>query len=164
MGDKALWSIIILDKTLAKAEAKLNEKRDNSPLRTNPDMTRLSPTGHPATIKTMLFVINLLHVQNSQDRALTPGADINSLAPGRFEHNFRKVIFKLISVTGGWGISCKIALRRMRLDLTDDKSTLVQVMAGAWRHQAITWANVDPDLCRHMVSIGHSESRCWIAP
>ena len=37
-------------------------------------------------------------------------------------------------MTGGWGISCKIALRWMSLDLTDDKSTLVQVMA--WCHQA----------------------------
>ena len=37
---------------------------------------------------------------------------------------------------------------------SDDKSTLVQV---AWRHQAITWTNVDPVLCRHMVSLGHNE-------
>ena len=29
----------------------------------------------------------------------------------------------------GWGISCEIALRLMSLDLTDDMSTLVQVMA-----------------------------------
>ena len=43
-------------------------------------------------------------------------------------------IFKLISVTDGWGISGKIALRWMALDLTDDKSTLVQVMA--WCRQA----------------------------
>ena len=42
----------------------------------------------------------------------------------------------------------------MPLDLNDDKSILVQVMA--W-HQAITWANVDPDLCHHMVSLGHNE-------
>ena len=42
----------------------------------------------------------------------------------------------------------------MSLDLTDDKSTLVQVMA--WQ-QAITWANVDPDLCRHMASLGPNE-------
>ena len=46
----------------------------------------------------------------------------------------RYVIFKLISVTDGRGISCKIALRWMPLDLTDDKSTLVQVMA--WCRQA----------------------------
>ena len=35
---------------------------------------------------------------------------------------------------GGWGIFCKIALRWMSMDLTDDKSTLVQVMA--WCRQA----------------------------
>ena len=61
-------------------------------------------------------------------------AGINSLALGRFEQNFRYVIFQLISVTDGWGISCKIALRWMPLHLTDHKSTLVQVMA--WCRQA----------------------------
>ena len=54
---------------------------------------------------------------------------INSLAPGRFQFNFRWVIFKIILVNGGWGISYEIALRWMPLDLTDDKSTLVQVMS-----------------------------------
>ena len=34
----------------------------------------------------------------------------------------------------GWGISCEIVIRWMSLDLTDDKSTLVQVMA--WCRQA----------------------------
>ena len=29
--------------------------------------------------------------------------------------------------------------------------------AGAARQQAITWANVDPDLCRYMVSLAHIE-------
>ena len=28
---------------------------------------------------------------------------------------------------------------------------------GAVRQQAITWANVEPDLCRHMASLGHNE-------
>ena len=46
-------------------------------------------------------------------------------------------------MTGGWGISCKITLRWMPLDLTDDKSTLVQVMA---------W-------CRQATS--HYLSQCW---
>ena len=45
----------------------------------------------------------------------------------------------------------------MPLDLTDDKSTLPQVMLGAVRQQAITWADVDTDLCRHMASQGHNE-------
>ena len=58
---------------------------------------------------------------------------INSLSPGRFEWKVI-VIFKLNSVIDGWGISCEIAIRWMSLDLTDDKSRLVQVMA--WCRQA----------------------------
>ena len=59
---------------------------------------------------------------------------VNSLAPGRFQRHFRKVIFQLILVIDGWSISCKIALKWMPMDLTDGKSTLVQAMA--WCHQA----------------------------
>ena len=35
---------------------------------------------------------------------------INSLATGKFEWNFRHLIFKQILVIDGWGISCEIAL------------------------------------------------------
>ena len=48
------------------------------------------------------------------------------------------------------------------LYLIDDKSTLVQVMAWAVRQQAITWANVDPDPCRHMASLSHNELKTFI--
>ena len=68
---------------------------------------------------------------------------VNSLAPGRFKFNFRKVIVKLTLVNGGWGISNEIALRWMPQDLTGDKSTLIQVMA---------W-------CRQATS--HYLSQCW---
>ena len=44
------------------------------------------------------------------------------------------LIFQIISVIDGWGIFCELALRWMSLNLTDDKSTLFQVMA--WRRQA----------------------------
>ena len=50
---------------------------------------------------------------------------INLLAPGRFEWNFRHVIFKQILVIDGWGISCEIDLLWMSLDFTDDQSTWV---------------------------------------
>ena len=43
------------------------------------------------------------------------------------------------------------------MNVTDDKSTLVQVMVGAVRQQAITWANVDPVPCHHMASLGQNE-------
>ena len=48
----------------------------------------------------------------------------------------------------------------MSLDLTENKSTLVQVMAWCRhgvRQQAIAWASVDLDLCRPMASLGHNE-------
>ena len=66
--------------------------------------------------------------------ALADSTRLNSLAPGSFQFNIRKVIFKLTLVNGGWGISYEIALRSMPQDPTDDKSTLVQVMA--WCRQA----------------------------
>ena len=78
----------------------------------------------------ILFIFYLYSLLNSQhtDEA------INSLAPGKFEWNFRYVIFKRILVIARWGISSEIALIWMSLDSTDDQSTLVQVMA--WCRQA----------------------------
>ena len=58
---------------------------------------------------------------------------VYALAPGKFEWNFRHVIFKQILVIDGWGISYEIALIWISLDFTDVGSGngLVQVMA--WR-------------------------------
>ena len=67
----------------------------------------------------------------------------NSFAPGKFEWNFRYLIFKRILVIDGWCISCEIGLIWMSLDWTDDQSTLVQLMA---------W-------CRQATS--HYLSQCW---
>ena len=68
---------------------------------------------------------------------------LNPLAPTRFERNFRDVIFKLILVIDGWGISYEIVLTWTPQVLTDEKSTLVQTMA--WCRQAIS----------------HKLSQCW---
>ena len=70
---------------------------------------------------------------------------INSLAPGRFEYNFRQVIFKLISVIDWWTWSFVQLPSNvwMSPDLTEHKSTLVQVMA--WCCQATS----------------HYLSQCW---
>ena len=68
--------------------------------------------------------------------------------------------FKLIILIDFWGITCEIALRRISMDFIDDKSILIQVLAWcrqAVRQQAITWANVDPGLCRYMASLGYNE-------
>ena len=68
---------------------------------------------------------------------------VNSLAPGKFEWKYGYLNFQIISVTDVWGVSCEFIFRWMSLDLTDDKSTLVQVMA---------W-------CRQATS--HYLSQCW---
>ena len=54
---------------------------------------------------------------------------LNSLVSGKFQWIFKWVIFKPILVIDGWGISYEIALRWLSLDPTDDKSTLIHVMA-----------------------------------
>ena len=41
----------------------------------------------------------------------------------------------------------------------DDKSTLVRVMAW-WRHQTLTWADVDTDLWSNMASLVQKSVDC----
>ena len=43
----------------------------------------------------------------------------------------------------------------MSLGLTEDKSTGLGNELVTSGQQAITWADVDPDLCRHMASLGN---------
>ena len=70
----------------------------------------------------------------------------NSLAPGRCSRSFRRIIFKLIIQNSSLSAHCGIALRWMPQNLTNEKSTQVQVMA--WRHQATS----------------HHPSQCWSRP
>ena len=82
----------------------------------------------------------------------------NSFAPGRSECNFKNVIFNLVLLIGIFRSSHHNALWWIPQDLTDDKSTLVQVMA--WCCQATShylsqcWL-IAP--CRLMVLLSHNE-------
>ena len=58
----------------------------------------------------------------------------NSLAPGRFGGDFKILIFNLVLLIGILRSLYDNALRWMPRNITDDKSTLVQVMA--WCRQA----------------------------
>ena len=73
------------------------------------------------------------------------GTRFNALVHGRLERNLSYIYatFKLILQIDDWGFYCKIALRWFSLDLTDGKSTLVQLMA--WCQQEIS----------------HYLSQCW---
>ena len=43
----------------------------------------------------------------------------------------------------------------MQQNILDGKLALFRVMAWCRRRQAITWFNVNADLCRHMTRCGH---------
>ena len=101
----------------------------------------------------------------SYSRYLTKDIGINSLAPGWFEWNFASVNFKLILVLDDWGISCAILLIWMSLGFTDDKSTLVQVMA--WCHQATShylnqcWPRSKPPYGVTRSQLSQGQRHCW---
>ena len=69
----------------------------------------------------------------------------NSLAPGKSGCDSKNGIFNLVLLIGIFRSSHDNALQWMPQDLTDDKSTLVQVMA--WCHQATS----------------HYLSQCWLS-
>ena len=84
------------------------------------------------------------HCCITNEETLRVMGKIDSLVPGKFDWHFRYLIFQIkISVINDWGLSYELALRWMSLNLSDDKSTLVQVMA--WCHQATS----------------HYLSQCW---
>ena len=95
------------------------------------------------TLQILVFTVTsveTIFLSANKDLVTDP---LNSLAPGRIQRNFWKLIFQLILVIDGWSISCKIVLKWMPMDLTDGKSTVVYVMA---------W-------CRQATS--HYLSQCW---
>ena len=74
-----------------------------------------------------------------------------------------------------WDTCCKIALRRMSLDLTDDKSTLVQVMAWCrqatshylsqcWPRSLTPYGATRPHPCSRQVRLGAHQKRTWAIP
>ena len=53
-------------------------------------------------------------------------------------------------------VSCNNSGKCQRIPLMSSQNW-IRSWLDAVRHQAITWANVDPYMCHNMVSLGHSE-------
>ena len=88
-----------------------------------------------------------------------------SMASESCDYNFESIIFKRNMQIGILNTRCEIIYRWKLQNLTIRMSTLVQVVL--WRRQAITWANFDPDLCRHAASLGYNvfiDSICYLQP
>ena len=71
----------------------------------------------------------------------------NSLASGLWDNHFRNIIFTLIIQNGRLGTRCEIVLSRMPQKLTDEKSTLVQLMAW-WRQETRHYLSQCSVYCR----------------
>ena len=76
------------------------------------------------------FLRSVPHYQDFESNFGHSESKFDSLPPRRFEWNSRQLLFRPNLVNNGWCSFCEIALRWMSLDLTDDKSTLVEVMAS----------------------------------
>ena len=74
---------------------------------------------------------------------------------GECYSNFKYLISKHIIQIGILGTLCNIALRWMPQNLTNEKC--FREWLDPVRQQVITWVNVNPELCRQMVPLGHSE-------
>ena len=84
-----------------------------------------------------------------------PLTKINSLATGKFEWNFRYVIFKWILVIDGWGISGEIVLIWMSLHWWS-----VNIVSGNGLVLSGNKPLPEPmltQISRHMASLGHNE-------
>ena len=83
---------------------------------------------------------------------------VNSLSPGKFEWNFRYVIFKQILLIDGSGISCEIALilnaKGLHWWSVNIGSGNGLVLSG---NKPLPGPVLTQDLCRHMASLGHNE-------
>ena len=61
------------------------------------------------------------------------------------------------------GICCEITLGWMQQSLSNEKSTLDQVVLRAISQQAIVCDNIKSALCQHMASLGHNKLiRDWL--
>ena len=76
-------------------------------------------------------------LQRIQSLLFHPHWLLNSLAPGKFEWNFRNVIFKQILVTAGWGICYEIALIWMSLDWMNNSCNALWPNVAQWCHMGV---------------------------
>ena len=72
----------------------------------NPSVNGGSPHKGPAK-KALMFALLLTWTHFVKYRDVVRMV-VNSLVPGRFERNFRQVIFERIFAIDGWGISCEM--------------------------------------------------------
>ena len=51
---------------------------------------------------------------------------------------------------------------KCRSRVTANNPLMISQWLGAIKQQAIAWTDIDPDLCRHKASLGHSELKMTV--
>ena len=65
---------------------------------------------------------------------------------------------------GRLGTRREVTLTGMPQNLTNERTTQVRQWLGTIRQQAITWSNVDPDICLHMAWLGQNRLKNFPNP
>ena len=99
------------------------------------------PPAHPPSSLHREEIGEISHANSSSCLLST----LNLLTPGRWGCNLESMTFKLVIQNSSMGTDYEIVLRWMPQVPTNEKSTLVQVIAWCWCHQATN----------------HCLSRCW---
>ena len=90
--------------------------------------------------------LSIFHCHELKNKSELCGAVV--MAPGRFCRNSRSIISKLIMQNSSLGTPVKLLWGECHTS-----PHWVWQCLSAVRQLAITWANVDPDLCRHIASL-----------
>ena len=101
---------------------------DNKPAMVQVMAWRLPTTSH---YRNQCWPSSLTHICGKGEKW------VNSMNPGRFSSNFKGIILKLIIQKRNMSSHYEVALRQVLDDLTNETSTLVQVMA--WCRQATSY-------------------------
>ena len=83
---------------------------------------------------------------------VTRSQSVNSLAPARYSSKFKSMIFKYIIPKS----TLKLPSAEYHRTPLMRRQHWFRKWLGATRQQAISWANVDADLCHQMSSLGHN--------
>ena len=91
---------------------------------------------------------------------------VNSLVPGKAGWDFRTAVFNLIFHIGIFKSFFILSSVECHGTIQMVSQHWFRQRLGAVRQQAITWANVDQDICRLMASLGHNNETyqkisCW---
>ena len=128
-----------------KLKIVMNKHKSNK-IKENSNTVRHLIMGQITTTQNLVAIKEVRHA----------GQWVNSLSPWIFDKNLENITCILMQFSPSNSLQIFIESALHGLMKTFSRHWL-RLWLAAWRHQAVTWANVDQDPCRHMTSLGHNE-------